>query len=208
MILALFFLGILIVICIMFLVVALSTIRINIKELKISNKYKKIDKNIVLKIELYILGKVKITLFNIDNEKIKKIYQNSKKNYKKIKNRISFSKSSIKNITTLNPQIIKCNMNLKIGTTNVIATSFIIVAISSFISYIFSNNIKKYDESKHKYVITPIYSIKNIIEMELNSVVDIKTINIIYFLVSVLKYNTKYKKKSLLKSENKLSFEA
>lgn len=204
MILALFFWGAIIFICIIFLIISLSKVRINIIKLKISNNNEKIKKNILCKIEIYILGRIKINLGCLNNSKFKKIYEKSKKNYKKIKKRMSFS---IKNITNLNPKIIMYKMNLKIGTPDSIVTSFIIVAISIVISYVFSNNIEMYDESKHKYIIEPIYSNRNSIDFELTSIVEFKIINIIIFLATI-KYNTKNKKENKLKTKNKLSFES
>ena len=205
MILALFLFGIVIFICIIVLITIVSTVRINIEKLKISNNYKKVKKNIICKIEIYIIGKFKINIGYIDNNKFKKLYEKSKKSYEKIENGIIFSRKGIKNIKRLNLKIIQYNMNLQIGTPNVILTSFIVVAISSAVSYILSNNIKIYDESNYKYIIEPVYVTRNSIDFELSTILEFKVIDIIYFLITSIKYN---KKQNNLKTKNKLSFES
>lgn len=207
MILALIFLGILIIICMLFFLLIVSTIRIKIDELQISNKCKKISKKVVCEIGLYLFGKMKIIKINLNNKKIKEIYLKEKNNYKKIKNKISISKNNIKNIKKLNPDIITYNMHLEIGLQDAIATSCIIVLCSSVISYILAKNIEKYDDSKYNYIITPIYSDSNIIDLKLKMIIDIKILNLIYFIMSSIKFNKKSRNKIYIKSKNKLSFD-
>ena len=119
------------------LLLLLSTIKINIKELNFNNvageSRDKLRKKFKIFIEIYLFGKIKIARIILDNNIIKQI--KSRFNFKKIKNnakklnKIKISK--ILNILKL--KIEKANLNIQIGTENAIFTAFVVTFISTIL---------------------------------------------------------------------------
>ena len=186
--------------------ILISTLRINIERLELSNEIPNtpIIKKLELSIGLYMFGKIKIFKKNINKEDIKKI-QNSKR-MEKIKNKIlkqskeNNKKQNVKMdigiIKYLKPKLQKIDLELKLGTEDVILTSFLIVIISIAISIGLSQIIDKYDESKYKYKIIPNYNNKNSVKIFLKSIIDIKLVNIINILFRLLFRSDEFDKRA------------
>ena len=91
-------------------------------------------------------------------------------------------KSDIDVLKKLNPKLQEIKLELKLGTEDVILTSFLIAIISIIISMLLSKVIEKFDEKKYKYQILPIYNSQNSIKIALEGIIDIKLVNIISIL--------------------------
>lgn len=185
MVLVLFLLFILLLV----IILLISTIKINITKLEVSNEYSDTPevKEIEVSIGVYILNKLKIFEKHIDKEKLKQMKKS--KNIDKIKNKllngdnIKDKKKNIKFdlsiIKQLKVKLHNIDLELELGTEDVILTSFLICIIAIAISMVLAKTIEKYDENKYKYKILPIYNSKNSIKIALKSIISIKLVNII-----------------------------
>ena len=171
-----------------------SSIRIKISNLNISTERannKKIDDN--YKINISFLGLFKIRLLNIyiTEEKLKKINIKNKLkiniknlNYKKIidmfKNNEGISLKDIKKIKKCIPNVKYINLLVDIGTEDAIITSYIVAFISSIIGIVLRKTIPI--SKDNRFIINPVYKNKNLLNLELNCIFEIKLIHIIYII--------------------------
>ena len=196
MIVAFIFLCILIL---LYIIIVFSNLRVNVKSLHIANYNECLDKECFdiefnIKLSLYLFNFIKIFGITLTKEKIEK-YKMYKKLYQKIKNanfeqikktaKIGFDKELIQNIKDLKIKIDKFDLDVKLGLTNPILTSFVVVIISSLFSYIIAKTIKKFKHEKYRYIIMPINTSKNLVKIDFNGIITVKLvhiINIIYIL--------------------------
>lgn len=173
------------------LIVLISTLKINIEKLEISNEIENtpIIKELDISIGIYVFNKFKILKKHITQNNMQDL--KSSKKLEKLKNKL-LNKNTLnkrKNIKAdlsfgkyLNPKLQNINLELKLGTEDVVLTSFLIVIISIAISMLLSKSIDKFDENKYRYKIIPNYNNKNSIKIFLNSIIDVKLVNIINIL--------------------------
>ncbi len=187
----------------MFIMLILSTIRLKIDNFELSNMKKqmeKLNKEYKVTITLYLFNKIKWFSFRLNDKKMRKMY--SKMNLEKIdlkKIEKDFKLSDLKLIKKLNLKIDYLNLESKIGTENAMLTSFIIVAISTFISILLPYTVKKYEKEKYNYMIMPVYINKNVYEIKLKCIIETKMVHIIN-IIYVLK-----KKRRVDKNEQRTS---
>lgn len=171
------------------IIILISNLKISVKKLEASNEIENTDilKNFTVSIGIYIFGKIKIFNKDITKQDIEKA-KNSKQ-IEKLKNKF-WKKETMKEkkqdikmdidvLKKLNPKLEKIKLDLKLGTEDVVLTSFLIVIVSIIISMVLSKVIKKYDEKKYEYIIIPVYNNKNSIKVILEGIIDIKLVNII-----------------------------
>ncbi len=123
-------------------------IRINIKEIKISNvengiKKDKLEKTYDAFIELLLFGKIKIAKINLNEKTLKNInlkekLENVKNDAKDIKNDFEVVKKirSLEIIKRLKMTVEKFKLHGEIGTENAMLTAFLVASISSIFRYI------------------------------------------------------------------------
>ena len=194
--------------CIFLLLISLiilSTLKITVDNLYFNYMNKQADKKIIkdfcINIELFLFGKIKIFSSKITDEKFKKInrkldIKNKIKNFdlKKLKDNLKLNKDTKKLLKKVDIfKISIFNLNLEIGTEDVIFTSFLITTISTLISIILSRALEKEGIKNSKYKILPIYYNKNLIKMDLDCIISIKIVHIIFIILNLLK-NGKIKK--------------
>lgn len=149
------------------------------KKIYINDNYK-----IVFKIKIF--NKIPILKFNLDKNrltlkinKIKNKKEFPKKEESFIKNKIK--KEILKNLTGI--KINELDLKIKLGTENAFFTSMTIPIISSIIAIILMK--KMTNAEKQKYIVEPIYSNQNILEILISGIFEMKMIhiiNIIYIL--------------------------
>lgn len=187
------FLGIIFFNIIFFLLICLSSLKIEILDLTLnSNKESKIN-NYLIYIKLKLLNKLTWLKLTINKNKVKKIRNSKLFNKvfltkfleKQIKIKI---KDVIKNIKEINIEIEKLNMRLKIGLIDYIVTSIFVVVIASLISILLLKKASNTNKENYKYLITPLYSsIEPIINIKLNCIISIKMVHIIYTIYKLIK---------------------
>lgn len=131
----LFFCVILSFILFFLLILIFSTIKLNIKEIKISNYEngfkKKLEKKINIFLEVYLFGIIKIGKINLNKKIFNKM--KTKFDFKKIsKNAKKIEQIKIlKLLNLLRIRIEEANLNAQIGTEGLILTVFAVTFLSS-----------------------------------------------------------------------------
>ncbi len=174
------------------LIIILSTLRLNILDININNinKQKKMHYEIKIKVQLYFLNKIKIASIYLDNSKIKKynILKNIKQiNIKQVEKFALDYKEILGIIKTLQIKLKNLDLVLQIGTIDVIITSIIVGFISAIIGIILPHIVESKKVSNCKYKIEPLYHMQNVIKMNLNCIIEIKVVHIIYIIYNLLK---------------------
>lgn len=187
---SLFITIILLILC----MISLSTLKISIKGFSASN-YDKITKEFAKKdfyvsLNLYLLKKIKIFGIKLNNHKIKRICSKQnidKVSIDKIKEYLPDRKHIVKDIRKLNIKISELKLNLTIGTEDVIITSALVYLISVIISIFVPRLIKEYKEGEILYSIIPIYKNKNLYKLDLDCIISVEMVHIIYMIYIILK---------------------
>lgn len=186
MVLVFILLGTIIILLLIFTILLLSKIQIEIKNLKIGNKEEnksRIKDKYEVKIILYFLEKIPILWFRLNNERIRKI-SNSKQlekiDLKAIEKNIKLNKATIQTIKNMKIKISKLNLRIDIGTEDAILTSYLIAIIASLIGIILPHIVKNNKMNNCKYIVNPIYQNRNIYHVNLDSIISIKIVHIIY----------------------------
>lgn len=175
-----------------------SSFKLIVTNLEINNSNNKIMPIYELKIAFYLLGKIKLFSFKINNKKTKKILEKDfikqkienikikshEKSKKQKKFQIKILKQFIKKL-----ELESINLLIYVDTKNVILTSYFVGIISSIIPNILKENIKNFDSKHHIFKITPLYKNQNYIYIKLNCIINIKIVHII----SMYKLGNKYK---------------
>lgn len=204
----LFFCIILSIIISIILLLTLSTIKLNVKNIKISNlegrcKKEKLEKSAEVYLELYIFGKIKILKIKINKRLIKKL--NSKNNKQNIEKSAKLLKkvNILEIIKLLKIKTEKFNLNANIGTEEVTLTVLIITIISSILGNLF----RTADNKNINYRIMPMYQYGNIINLRLNCIISVKMIHIIYIIYILFKKGMIKKEKQFNKRSYDYSYE-
>lgn len=184
-----------------FIGLCLSKIKLNVKEVKIQNLNKNMDILYRFNIGLYLYGTIKILGINFNEKELsflgKKIpYKTIKeskwyKNFKRTQLKELESDFNFKQIRDLKIKTEKLDMEINIGFENVLLTSFMIFAVSTVLSFIVKDTVKKYNEKKYKYIIMPYYQMGNIIKLKANGIFAIKTVHIMFILLKYKKRRVK-----------------
>mgnify|MGYP004622509141 FL=1 len=175
-----------------------SSFKLIVTNLEINNSNNKIIPIYELKIAFYLLGKIKLFSFKINNKKTKKILEKNfikqkienikikshEKSKKQKKFQIKILKQFIKKL-----ELESINLLIYVDTKNVILTSYFVGIISSIIPNILKENIKNFDGKYHIFKSTPLYKNQNYIYIKLNCIINIKIVHI----MSMYKLGNKYK---------------
>ena len=177
------FLFIILMIIIMFITLK---IKFEIQNLKIStNEKTHLNKKYQIKIVIYTLRFIPILKIKLNNQKIKKIINNQKikekikqQETKIIENKANIDKELIISLKNIKTEVKEINLKIRIGTENASLTAFTIPVISTFIAIFLSKQIKKYND-KQVFLVEPVYLDKNLLNIEISSIFQIKMIHII-----------------------------
>ncbi len=178
-----FFLFIILMIMVIFITIK---IKFEIQNLKIStNEKPHLNKKYQIKIVIYTLGFIPILKIKLNNQKIKKIINNQKikekikqQETKIIENKANIDKELITSLKNIKTEVKEINLKIRIGTENASLTAFTIPVISTFIAIFLSKQIKKYND-KQVFLVEPVYLDKNLLNIEISSIFQIKMIHII-----------------------------
>ena len=171
-------------------ILLLSTLKIEIKNLKISTEK---DKERFLdddyKITIILWGGRKIRFFNIEitKEKLEKLkikdkirINLDKIDFYKLKENSNIEFRSLRKIMKYIPQIEYIDLTANIGLDDAILTSYIVAVVASIIGLLLR---KQMTESiENRFIINPLYLNKNLLNLELNCIFETKLIHIIYII--------------------------
>ena len=175
------FLYIFMIIILLFILLIFSKIQIKIEDFKFSSQLPKhTNKDYKIIFKLYILSKIPIFKLVITDEKIRKM--NMKEKFRKMETKIIEKKEFLnKNIieSIKKVELIIKNIELKIdlGTESTILTSILVPIISTVISIFINQKIQDYN--RQKFIVNPIFTNKNLINIEITSIFELKMIHII-----------------------------
>ena len=188
----LFFCIILAVFIVLLLLILLSSIKLNIKKCYISNikgniKKKGFDKEVLVYLEFYLLGIIKIAKIRITKDRIDKL--NIKQDFKDVEKDIKVIKKvhAIEIIKKLKIKIEKVRLYLQLGTDDSVWTAYIVGIISAIIGIILGITNPKIKEFR----VLPLYNIGNSIKFNLNCIINVKVVHIIYVIYILLKIRRK-----------------
>ena len=169
---------------ILILLLCLSTIRINVNKLKLSNidnNYGENIKDYSINISMSLFNKIKWISVNLNDKKIKKIQNKmnmQKIDFKKLKG--NFKPDDIKLLKEIKVKIAYLELLARIGVNDVVATSFII-------SLLLPHVIEEYKDKKYNYKILPLYLNRNAYEIKLDCIIEVKMVHIINIVYVFLK---------------------
>ncbi len=188
----LFFCCFLILIFLLLLLIVFSSIKLNIKKFDIlyvknENKAEKTNKEILAYLELYLLGIIKIAKVKITKERLKKL--KIKGDFKQIKKDIKFVRVNhiVKLLKKVKGKVEKANINIKIGTDSIMLTAYLVAAVASAIGIAFGATNAK----NSTFSVMPLYNSGNYIKINLNCIISVKIVHIIYAIYILLKRRRK-----------------
>ena len=173
-----------------FLIILLLIITIRIKfeieNLKfLTNEKPHLNSKYQIKITIYAFGFIPIFNINLNNKKIQKILGNEKfkekikqQEAKIIENKAKIDKKLITSLKNIRTEIKEINLKILIGTENASLTAFVIPVISTFLAIFLSKQIREYND-KQIFLVMPIYTNQNLINIEFSGIFQIKMIHII-----------------------------
>ena len=182
----LFFCCFLILIFFLLLLIVFSSIKLNIKKFDIlynENKTEKTNKEILAYLELYLLGVIKIAKIKLTKERLKKI--KIKGDFKQFKKDIKFVRANhiLKLLKKLKVKVEKANINIRLGTDSIMLTAYLVAAVASAIGILFGvKNVKN-----NTFSVMPLYNSGNYIKINLNCIISVKIVHIIYAIYILIK---------------------
>jgi len=188
-----------IIIIIVTILISSVSVGFKIENFRLTN-YKEKNKDAKIFFLIYLFG-IKIFSINIEFKDIKRIYSKENFRFDKTKKQEDY-KALKKFLKSLEIKNILLNINIK--KENVIVTTYIIVILSTILSYVFPIYIK--DKTKESYFsIYPIYDNDIRYKIDLDCIIAIKTVYIIYIIYLILK---KGRDEKYVRTSNRKSYES
>lgn len=187
MVLVLFFLGILVLLISVIILIIVSTLHIQIKNLSVSNMKPKNKAEYAIIISLYLGNKIKWIWFNLNDKKMKKMYskiQLEKLDFQKLKK--DFKMKDLKQLPKLKPKISYLNLDANLGLIDPTTTSFLVAIIATIISLLLPYLATDLKEKNYIYNIKPLYYNQNLYKVNVDCIIEIKMvhiINVIYYIL-------------------------
>ena len=184
MILVFLLFSLIIILLLLTFIFLISSVKIEISKLHISNLSNTLQISFFSKIGIYLFNKIKLIEIKIDDNKIKKLYKSGKISFRDIKNNKQINLENLK-LIKINVERLKLIGN--IGLENAAYTAYLTTIINSIIPVIMLNNAKNYKEENYIYEVKPLYISQNLVNLELNCIISIKIVNIINIILILLK---------------------
>lgn len=172
-----------------------SKINVDVKKVDITYNKKLYVNDLEILIYIYVLNKIKIVKIKFYKDYLQIL--GLKLQYRFIK-KIKFARNAYNNLNkkffkilrnrrkldmqTLNLEVNKCNLFLKLGTMSQVLTIFSIPLISTIITFFLRNSTNNDNIKKYSYKIIPEYSGRNIFNIKLDTNFEFETIKLIIFL--------------------------
>lgn len=173
-------LGILFLFQLIIILFYLSTLELEIKDIKYDSLQK--ENNFLIFVRLKFLNKLTWAKIKIDNNGIERYKEINKKLLNKItidlKKEILQSKSLIK-IEKLDFVLKRINLKIELDLFEPVSTALTCGILSTVLSIIFAKRIEKFSKEKCNYKIEPIFSNKPQLKLCLNCIISIKMVHII-----------------------------
>lgn len=183
MILVFIILGSIILVCLIAFLLMLSTIKLEINRLHISNLENNLKIDFVLQVAISFLNQFKLVKVTIDNEKINKMLQSGKIDVQKLKDNKNFNKDVIKSLKYIRPNIEYFNIEGYFATFNTVLTSSIYAILQAIIPILIGSKMRGIYQNDLKFLNIN----QNVININLNCIISIKMVNIINIIYDLKK---------------------
>lgn len=193
MVLVLFLLGIFLFLSLLVFLLLLSSIKIEVKKLRLDNtkgKGEKIEKELLVYIGFYLFGLVKLFHIRIDQNRLKKWKVKNKLekiDVKQVKKEIEKNGSILEMIKKLQIDFITFGLEIHLGTLDVLLTTILNFIVIMGISLLLPKVIKRYDSNHYHYEVEPIYANENMVKLDFHCIIQVKMVHIMDILYEVLK---------------------
>lgn len=191
------FLCIIIMIAMLIIIgILVSTVRIQITDFEVSN-VEKVTAKYKVNISALILDKVKWISLNFDKKKIQRMSKKihlEKKDIQKLEKDMQIE--DIKEIINIKPKISLLRLNVKLGVEDVVITSYIVPIICTILAVILPYMTIEAERKNINYKIDPMYNNGNIYYVKLDTVLEIKVINILNAVYRIYKSRKLNKQRS------------
>jgi len=183
-----FILCIIIAISLLTCMILLSTLKLEVKHLQVSNfiqNKEKLNDKYCIAISLSLFNKIRWLWMHLDSKRMNKLYRKmklQKVDWKRIEQDISLD--DLKRIKMLAPKISYLNLKTKVGLTDITITNVLVCILSIAISLGLPHLIEKYEKEKYYYEVVPVYMNRNVYEIKFDCIIEIKMVhimNIIYY---------------------------
>lgn len=172
-----------------------STLNIRIQKLYFSNQnLEKMKWDYLVFLELSLFGMIKTIKLRIDPKKVARITKKFKvkekikqMDFKQMKQDLPDKKEQIEIIKRLKINLEEFHFVLELGTKDVLITSTMIAFLSSVLGIAIARVIKKYQEEKYEYKMIPVYQNKNIINLNVNCIIQVKMVHIIGIIFTLVR---------------------
>ena len=178
MILVFVILGLIILITLSMLIFKLSSAKLEIKKLHISNEVEKVKVAFVLDIGIYFLNKIRLIKFTIDNYKIQNLLQSGKLDINKFKQNEAINIDVLKSLKYHDFTIEYLKIEGYFSTFDAVLSTWIYTFIQAFIPILIARRI----EGKYINELQFLNVNKNKININLNCIISVKMVNIINIL--------------------------
>ena len=178
MILVFIFLAIIILISLSMFITTLSNLKLEIKELHISNIDSKLKVDFILNLGIYLLNKVKIFKFTLDNYKISNLLKSGKIDIKKLRDDERINKDILKSLKKNEFNIEYFKIEGYFATFNTVLSAWLFALINSIIPILIAPKIKGEYINNIKFININ----ENKININLNCIISVKMVNIINIL--------------------------
>ena len=178
MILVFIILGIIILVTLSMLIFKLSTAKLEIKKLHISDSENKVKIDLVLNIGIYFLNKIKLIKFTIDNYKIQNLLESGKLDINKFRENKAINIDVFKSFKYHDFTIEYFKIDGHFSTFDTVLSSWIYGFINAIIPILIAHRI----EGKYINKIQILNINENKININLNCIISVKMVNIINIL--------------------------
>lgn len=188
-----FFYAIFSLLIILTLLILFTTIQIHIENLIFKApkiKGRNINKDYKITIKLYILNKINFLKLDITKTKLEK--RVIRKNINKLKKKIEKDKNKVdikilKNLNKLNLKInelkLEIYISLEDANLNAISVGMVSGMCGIMVGTLKNKNILQKNNEQNYWKIIPLYQNKNSLEIQFSANIELKIINIIYFMI-------------------------
>lgn len=152
------------------------------EKVKSKNEYK-------ISIGIYWFKVLKILQISIEEDGIRIL--GKKILYKELKKGKTYKSIINRDVSTLNREVLlgnikkldmkfnAINLKLKLGTDSTLLTSFLTFITATLISFVIQKGVTQYSPNKHKFIITPMYENRNMVQLFLELMLSLKIKNIV-----------------------------
>lgn len=182
-------LGIIIFVAIVVIIICLSTLRIELANFHITNYPVKNFSNYTIIFKWYFCNRIPLFSKKVNKKQLEQIIVKKhlpKPDIENIAEYLKGHQDTLRTFKKLEVKLARLNMDITLGIENSILPSFLVAMLASVIAIILpkialSNNGKDY-----QYSILPVYN-KNMYELNLNCIIYVKMVHIIYIIYILLK---------------------